>query len=36
LAFHHMRLIDQPDVLLVQLSDEFGKAHVLTGSPQAG
>jgi len=36
LAFHHMRLIDQPEVLLVQLSDESGKAHVLTGAPQAG
>jgi hypothetical protein len=34
LAFHHVQLIDQDDVLLVRLSDPSdNKAHVITGSP---
>jgi hypothetical protein len=37
LDFHHVRLVDQDDVLLVRLTDPAdGKAHVLTGTPQAG
>src|SRR5262245_50732639 len=37
LEFHHVRLIDQAEVLLVRLTDPSdGKAHVLTGTPQAG
>jgi hypothetical protein len=37
LEFHHVRLVDQVDVLLVRLTDPSdGKAHVLTGTPQTG
>ena len=36
LSFHLIRLLDQPDVLLVQLKGDDGKANVLTASPQAG
>ena len=36
LLYHSVRLIDQSDVLVVQLYDEAGKAHVFTATPQAG
>jgi hypothetical protein len=36
LACHKIRLIDQAEILVVQLHGTGGKAHVFTGSPQAG
>jgi hypothetical protein len=34
LAFHRIRLVDQADILVVELRDTSGKAHVLTATPQ--
>jgi hypothetical protein len=34
LAFHRVRLVDQTDILVVELRDASGKAHVLTATPQ--
>ncbi|HEX7408107.1 MAG TPA: hypothetical protein VF515_10740 [Candidatus Binatia bacterium] len=37
LEVHHVRLIDQPDILLVRLTDPAdGKAHVFSASPRPG
>lgn len=36
LAFHRIRLLDQDDILVIELRDSAGKAHVLTASPQNG
>jgi hypothetical protein len=36
LSYHYIRLLGQDDLLLIQFSDDTGKAHVLTASPQAG
>jgi hypothetical protein len=33
LGCHRIRLVGQPEILVVQLSDGSGKAHVLTASP---